>query len=211
MTSERGSFIFCCAPRIFLILSEDLRDHTLPRRNYASYRGRSFARNKVSDIQTPLIFLLRRFYARHHNGLAKRPCLAKRTSSSGRVGLAKRTSSSGSGGRSKRPCLAKQTSSCGRVYDASKIGILMEALVACHALASEACYNCKFRKSLRWNGGANASWQDMICTNCGKISIPTYRSGIVAVLKFYLFASSQVPHMKLKQRKTGGSGEKFEA
>jgi hypothetical protein len=88
------------------------------------------------------------------------------------------------------------------VNDASKIGILMEALVACHALASEACYNCKFRKSLRWNGGANASWRDMICTNCGKISIPTYRSGIVAVLKFYLFASSQVPHMKLKQRKT---------
>ena len=54
---------------------------------------------------------------------------------------------------------------------ASRIGILVEALVACHALYCEACYKCKFRKSLRWNGGASSSWQDMICTNCGKMSL----------------------------------------
>ena len=54
---------------------------------------------------------------------------------------------------------------------ASRIGILVEALVACHALYFEACYKCKFRKSLRWNGGASSSWQDMICTNCGKMSL----------------------------------------
>lgn len=54
---------------------------------------------------------------------------------------------------------------------ASRIGVLMEALVACHALASEACYNCKFRRSLRWSGGAMFSWHDMICTNCGETSI----------------------------------------
>ena len=52
---------------------------------------------------------------------------------------------------------------------ASRIGILVEALVACHALYCEACYKCKFRKSLQWNGGASSSWQDMICTNCGKM------------------------------------------
>jgi hypothetical protein len=52
---------------------------------------------------------------------------------------------------------------------ASKLGTLMEALVACHALASEACYNCKFRKTLRWNGGGSGSWQDMLCIECGKI------------------------------------------
>ena len=55
---------------------------------------------------------------------------------------------------------------------ASSIGIFMEALVACHARYCEACYKCKFRKSLRWNGGAGSSWQDMICTNCGKMSLP---------------------------------------
>jgi len=50
---------------------------------------------------------------------------------------------------------------------ASSDGVLMEAVLACHALASEACYNCKFRKVLRWNGGGSTSWQDMVCTNCG--------------------------------------------
>jgi hypothetical protein len=57
---------------------------------------------------------------------------------------------------------------------ASKLGTLMEALVACHALASEACYNCKFRKTLRWNGGGSGSWQDMLCIECGKIKDKFY-------------------------------------
>ena len=51
--------------------------------------------------------------------------------------------------------------------DAACDGVLFEAVVACHALKSEPCYNCKFQKALRWNGGGSASWQDMICTNCG--------------------------------------------
>ena len=58
---------------------------------------------------------------------------------------------------------------------ASKLGTLMEALVACHALAPEACYNCKFRKTLRWNGGGSGSWQDMLCIECGKIKDKFHR------------------------------------
>ena len=65
---------------------------------------------------------------------------------------------------------------------ASRTGILVEALVACHALSCEACYKCKFRKSLRWNGGASSSWQDMICTNCGRLSLPQKTKHIVPYL-----------------------------
>lgn len=50
--------------------------------------------------------------------------------------------------------------------DASSLGGLFEAVVACHALENEACYNCHYRKALRWNGGGRAAWQDMVCTNC---------------------------------------------
>ena len=58
------------------------------------------------------------------------------------------------------------------VSNASRISMLMEALVACHALAFDACYSCKFHRSLRWGGGARLLWRDLICTNCGEVSIP---------------------------------------
>lgn len=51
---------------------------------------------------------------------------------------------------------------------ASSQGLLLEAVLACHALQFEACYNCKCRKTLRWNGGGSSSWQDIVCTECGK-------------------------------------------
>ena len=47
--------------------------------------------------------------------------------------------------------------------EASSDGVLFEAILACHALAHEACHDCKYRKTLRWNGGGDSSWQDLIC------------------------------------------------
>ncbi|KAL7538859.1 hypothetical protein ACHAXR_011420 [Thalassiosira sp. AJA248-18] len=51
--------------------------------------------------------------------------------------------------------------------DASADGVLFEAMLACHALQYEPCYDCKCLNALRWNGGGSASWQDMICIKCG--------------------------------------------
>ena len=47
-------------------------------------------------------------------------------------------------------------------------GTVFEALVACHVIYSEACYNCKFRNVLRWNGGRDlvSSWADLVCIQC---------------------------------------------
>eukprot|EP00980_Cylindrotheca_fusiformis_P013581 scaffold3479_cov106-Cylindrotheca_fusiformis.AAC.2 len=45
-------------------------------------------------------------------------------------------------------------------------GVVMEALLACHAIHQEACFNCKYRHSLRWNGGGRSSWQDLVCIKC---------------------------------------------
>jgi hypothetical protein len=47
-------------------------------------------------------------------------------------------------------------------------GTVFEALVACHVIYTEACYNCKFRKVLRWNGGSDlvSSWADLVCIQC---------------------------------------------
>ena len=46
-------------------------------------------------------------------------------------------------------------------------GNVFEALVVSHAIHSEqACFCCKFRKCLRWNGGIDSPWTDMECINC---------------------------------------------
>lgn len=45
-------------------------------------------------------------------------------------------------------------------------GIVMEAILACHAIHHEACFHCKCRNSLRWNGGGKSSWQDLVCIQC---------------------------------------------
>ncbi|KAL9187322.1 hypothetical protein ACHAXT_001425 [Thalassiosira profunda] len=50
--------------------------------------------------------------------------------------------------------------------DAACDGVLFEAILACHAVQSVPCFNCKFKKALRWTGGGNSAWTDMICTNC---------------------------------------------
>ena len=50
---------------------------------------------------------------------------------------------------------------------ASRDGLMFEAVLTCYSLAFEACYSCKYRKALRWNGGGKTSWQDLICSNCG--------------------------------------------
>ena len=49
---------------------------------------------------------------------------------------------------------------------ASTYGVVFEALLSCHMLQAEPCYNCKAQNTLRWNGGGNTSWQDIVCTNC---------------------------------------------
>jgi hypothetical protein len=50
----------------------------------------------------------------------------------------------------------------------SLAGTVFEALVACHVVYSAACYNCKFRNVLRWNGGRDSvsSWVDLVCIEC---------------------------------------------
>ncbi len=50
--------------------------------------------------------------------------------------------------------------------EASLLGNLFEAWLACHALQHESCFNCKCQNTLRWNGGSKSSWQDLICTAC---------------------------------------------
>lgn len=48
----------------------------------------------------------------------------------------------------------------------TSLGHFFEALLACHAIQYEACYRCKYHKSLRWMGGPGASWQDLVCIVC---------------------------------------------
>mmetsp|Transcript_12065 Transcript_12065/g.17397 ORF Transcript_12065/g.17397 Transcript_12065/m.17397 type:complete len:401 (+) Transcript_12065:635-1837(+) len=45
-------------------------------------------------------------------------------------------------------------------------GHIIEAIIVSHAIYNEACYNCKARKVLRWNGGPGAPWTDMECICC---------------------------------------------
>jgi hypothetical protein len=45
-------------------------------------------------------------------------------------------------------------------------GMVFEAVLACHAIYKEACFHCKHRNSLRWNGGADTSWMDLVCVAC---------------------------------------------
>lgn len=50
----------------------------------------------------------------------------------------------------------------------SSEGLLFEAVVACHALKNKvSCHNCKCVNTLRWFGGGQASWQDLVCISCG--------------------------------------------
>jgi hypothetical protein len=51
-------------------------------------------------------------------------------------------------------------------HEDSVLGNVFEAILACHALQNESCFHCKYRKCLRWNGGPQAAWQDLVCTNC---------------------------------------------
>lgn len=53
--------------------------------------------------------------------------------------------------------------------NASRLGVFMEAAIACHAIHNEACFNCKCRRTLRWKGGRGNAWQDLVCTECQAI------------------------------------------
>ena len=50
--------------------------------------------------------------------------------------------------------------------EAAAEGMVFEAILACHAIYKEACFHCKSRKSLRWNGGEDTSWMDLVCISC---------------------------------------------
>lgn len=50
--------------------------------------------------------------------------------------------------------------------EAAALGMVFEAVLACHAIHKEACFHCKNRNSLRWNGGDNTSWMNLVCISC---------------------------------------------
>jgi hypothetical protein len=45
-------------------------------------------------------------------------------------------------------------------------GRLIEVSLGCHVLQHEACFHCNSKKSIRWNGGSESSWQDFVCQAC---------------------------------------------
>jgi hypothetical protein len=44
--------------------------------------------------------------------------------------------------------------------------LLMESALTCRAIHHEPCFSCKYRNTLRWNGGDRMSWQNLVCTHC---------------------------------------------
>ena len=50
--------------------------------------------------------------------------------------------------------------------EGSSLGIMFEAVLACHVIQSRACHNCKCVNTLRWYGGSGTSWQDLVCIEC---------------------------------------------
>ena len=45
-------------------------------------------------------------------------------------------------------------------------GKIMEVLAAIHSIHHQPCFSCKHRGSIRWNGGLETSWMDLVCTQC---------------------------------------------
>ena len=50
--------------------------------------------------------------------------------------------------------------------DPSWQGKIMEVMVAIHSIYHQPCFSCKRRGSIRWNGGFETSWMDLVCTQC---------------------------------------------
>jgi hypothetical protein len=66
--------------------------------------------------------------------------------------------------------------------NAAKIGgKLMEVSLACHIHRYEACFHCNSKKSIRWNGGSNSSWQDLVCLACNATYEVNTKSNMEAV------------------------------
>jgi hypothetical protein len=66
---------------------------------------------------------------------------------------------------SSRKCTKKEIFLEQWVYgdEAMVLGHVFEAIVASFATHNMACYSCKRRKAIRWNGGPTAPWTDMEC------------------------------------------------
>jgi hypothetical protein len=53
--------------------------------------------------------------------------------------------------------------------EAMVLGHAFEAIVASFATHNIACFFCKRRKTIRWNGGPTAPWTDMECISCESV------------------------------------------
>jgi hypothetical protein len=69
---------------------------------------------------------------------------------------------------SSRKCTKKELFLGQWVYgeEAMVQGHVFEAIVASFATHNIACFFCKRRKTIRWNGGPTAPWTDMECISC---------------------------------------------
>jgi hypothetical protein len=69
---------------------------------------------------------------------------------------------------SSRKCTKKEVFLEQWVYgdEAMVLGHVFEAIVASFATHNMACYSCKRRRTIRWNGGPTAPWTDMECISC---------------------------------------------
>jgi hypothetical protein len=69
---------------------------------------------------------------------------------------------------SSRKCTKKEVFLEQWVYgeEAMVLGHVFEAIVASFATHNMACFSCKRRHTIRWNGGPTAPWTDMECMSC---------------------------------------------
>ena len=50
--------------------------------------------------------------------------------------------------------------------DEEMLGTVFEAVFCCYAIYNAPCFHCKCSNCLRWLGGSQAAWQDLVCTVC---------------------------------------------
>jgi len=62
-------------------------------------------------------------------------------------------------------------------------GLVFEGIVTCHVIQKEACYNCKKRGGLEWNG--DIAWQDMWCRYCGSSYEIKSKASLEAIEKVF--------------------------
>ena len=76
-------------------------------------------------------------------------------------------------------------------------GRLMEVYLGCHVLQHEACFHCS-KKSIKWNGSSNSSWQALLCQTCNATYAVKTKANMKAVESEFCF-----------NKISGGSFEEF--